>query len=538
MSAPGPSSPFPKPAVPRPATARHAPTIDSVTTINDDGSHYKLQPADVRGRFTHWRRLSAYALIVLYLALPWIPVGGYPALFLDVATRRFHFFGYTLAAQDAWLLFFGVSGLGFILFFITALLGRIWCGWACPQTVFLEHVYRVIERAIEGDAPARRALDNAPWDTTKILRRGTKQALFVLVSLIITHLFLAYFVSIPELWDFMRADPSEHWAAFVFVFFSAGVIYFNFAWFREQLCIVICPYGRLQSALVDDHSLVIGYDTNRGEPRGKLRRPSATDLGDPIGYSSHDALSERAEKGNLIGYSAFAGSPTVGLGDCVACNRCVQVCPTGIDIRHGLQLECIGCAACIDACDEVMTKIKRPTGLIRYDSLVGFAGAATRWLRPRTIAYAVLLCVGITVAGFSFISIKPASFTVFRMTGAAYFVDHDTVRNQFMLRLLNKHSSPVALTVSIETTMKGVTTTGFGAPVTLAPLGEQVTPLVLSVTRHHYAGPFKFTVHVRAAAGMDLKREVQFLGPDPRLLREDEEARDKQEKAKEGKHDR
>ena len=500
MSAPGPSSPFPKPAVPRPATARHAPTIDSVTTINDDGSHYKLQPADVRGRFTNWRRLSAYALIVLYLALPWIPVGGYPALFLDVATRRFHFFGYTLAAQDAWLLFFGVSGLGFILFFITALLGRIWCGWACPQTVFLEHVYRVIERAIEGDAPARRALDNAPWDTTKILRRGTKQALFVLVSLIITHLFLAYFVSIPELWDFMRADPSEHWAAFVFVFLSAGVIYFNFAWFREQLCIVICPYGRLQSALVDDHSLVIGYDTNRGEPRGKLGTPDA--------------------------------------GACVACNRCVQVCPTGIDIRHGLQLECIGCAACIDACDEVMTKIKRPTGLIRYDSLVGFAGAATRWLRPRTIAYAVLLCVGVTVAGFAFTSIKPASFTVFRMTGAAYFVDHDTVRNQFMLRLLNKHSSPVALTVSIETTMKGVTTTGFGAPVTLAPLGEQVTPLVLSVTRQHYDGPFKFTVHVRDAAGMDLKREVQFLGPDPRLLREDEEERDKQEKAKEGKHDR
>ena len=496
MSDPGPTFPFPKPAPPKaPVAARHAPTIDSVTSINDDGSHFTLHPADVRGRFTRWRRISAYALIVLYLALPWISVGDYPAIFLDVALRRFHFFGYTLAAQDAWLLFFGVSGLGFALFFLTALLGRVWCGWACPQTVFLEHGYRAIERMIEGDAPARRALDQAPWTAAKFLRRGGKHLLFVLVSLVITHLFLAYFVSIPELWGFMRGAPGEHWTSFVFVFLSAGFVYFNFAWFREQMCIVICPYGRLQSALVDDHSLVIGYDSARGEPRGKLGTPDA--------------------------------------GACIGCNRCVQVCPTGIDIRHGLQIECIGCAACIDACDEVMTKVNRPTGLIRYDSLVGLAGEATRWLRPRTIVYGVLLMVGVAVTGFAFSTIKTASFTVFRMTGAAYFVDHDTVRNQFMLRLLNKHSNAVALTVAVETQTPGVKVTGFDAPVTLAPLGEQVSPLVLSVDRHHYAGPFKFVVHVRDAAGMDLRREVEFLGPDPRLLREDEAER--AAKAKEAK---
>ena len=292
MSAPNNILPFPKPSAPRPpgAQVRHQPNRDSVTTINDDGSRYKLHPADAPGRFLFWRRFSGWALIVLYFVLPWVPVNGYPALFLDVTRRRFHLFGWTLAAQDMWLLFFLVTGVGFSLFFITALLGRIWCGWACPQTVFLEHVYRRIERFVEGDAPQRRLLDAAPSSAGKILRRGTKHVLFIVASLAITHLFLAYFVSIPELWGFMREAPGEHWAAFVFVFLAAGVLYFNFAWFREQLCIVICPYGRLQSALTDDHSLVIAYDKQRGEPRGKLGTPDA--------------------------------------GDCVACNRCVQVCPT------------------------------------------------------------------------------------------------------------------------------------------------------------------------------------------------------------------
>jgi cytochrome c oxidase accessory protein FixG len=266
MSEPPNITPFPKSSAPRPAAApaRHAPTRDSVTTINEDGSRYFLHPADAPGRFRLWRRLSGWALIVIYVILPWVQVNGYPAVFVDIVHRRFHFFGWTLAAQDAWLLFFLVSGVGFSLFFLTAMLGRIWCGWACPQTVFLEHIYRRLERWIEGTAPLRRALDAAPWTAGKVFRRGFKHALFILVSLAITHLFLAYFVSLPELWEFMCLAPGEHWTAFVFVFISAGILYFNFAWFREQLCIVICPYGRLQSALTDEHSLVIGYDAQRG----------------------------------------------------------------------------------------------------------------------------------------------------------------------------------------------------------------------------------------------------------------------------------
>ena len=460
-----------------------------------------MYPADVHGRFSTARRLSAYVLVAIYLLLPWIPVKGYPAVFLDLAERRFHFFGLTLAAQDAWLLFFGVSGLGFALFFLTALFGRLWCGWACPQTVFLDHVYRRIERWLEGDAPARRALKAAPMTANKFVRRAVKHLLFAFASLLITHLFLAYFISIPHLWLYVHEAPREHWASFVFVFVAAGILYFNFAWFREQLCIVICPYGRLQSALSDDHTMVIGYDARRGEPRGKLGAPEA--------------------------------------GACIDCNRCVQVCPTGIDIRHGLQLECIGCAACIDACDDVMVKVDRPTGLIRYDSFKGLTGGITRWIRPRTLLYGALLAAGITVASFAFSNLKPANFLVYRMPGAAYFVGKEEVRDQFMVRLINKRTTPTVFKVTTEGLPPGVRQTGFGAPVTLAPLAELVSPLVLLFERQDYRGPFLFTVRVTDGDHtFTLSREVEFMGPDARLLHEEEaEHAPEQAKSKEGKHD-
>lgn len=474
---------------PPPHRPLHRPAVDSVTTINADGSHHSLQPGDVRGKFSTARRISGYFLIAIYLLLPWIPVRGYPAVFLDVAERRFHFFGFTLVAQDVWLLFFGVSGLGFALFFITALFGRVWCGWACPQTVFLDHVYRRIERWTDGDAPARRALGAAPITMGKAARRVAKHFLYILVSLAITHLFLAYFVSIPQLWLYLHEAPGEHWTSFLFVFVTAGLLYFNFAWFREQLCIVICPYGRLQSALSDDHTLVIGYDAQRGEPRGKLGVPEA--------------------------------------GACIDCNRCVQVCPTGIDIRHGLQLECIGCSACIDACDEVMTKVHRPTGLIRYDSLVGFAGGITRWFRARTVVYGVLLLCGAAAATFAFSTVKPLNFQIYRMNGAAYFVGADEVRNQFMVRLVSKSTAPATFRVSTEGLPAGVRQTGFNASVTLAPMAESVSPLVLLIERKAYHGPFKFTVKVlNPATALTLSREVEFMGPDARLLEEEDHAKD------------
>ena len=511
---PTPSSPKDAPNPPRytyrsPKLApAPKPSRDSVTTIRSDGSRPFLYPADTHGRFTRARRWSALGLIVFYLSLPWIKIGGYPAAFFDIAERRFHLFGLTFAAQDMWLLFFVITGLGFSLFFITSLLGRVWCGWACPHTVFLDHVYRRIERFIEGDAVQRRALAAAPLSFNKIVRRTAKHTLYILASATIAHLFLAYFVSLPEVWSMIRSAPTEHWSAFAFMAISTGILYFNFAWFREQLCIVICPYGRIQSALIDDHSLVIGYDAARGEPRGK-----------PAGRSHLGR--ELAHAPLVADVAASASEPT--LGDCIDCHRCVHVCPTGIDIRHGLQLECVGCTACIDACDDVMTRLHRPRGLIRYDSQNAFTGKPTRFLRPRTIVYGILLLIGASVASWALSTVKPANFGVTRITGAPYIVDADHVRNQFLVRIVNKRNEPEQFTLQLQHG-GDLRQTGFTAAVEVPPLGEIVQPLVLRQPRATYDGPFHFAVEITNADGdFTLKREVEFLGPEPRLLREEQQ---------------
>ena len=481
------------------------PRRESVTTIRSDGSRVFLFPTETQGRFTRARRFSAYALIAVYLLLPWIRINGFPAVFLDVAERRFHLFGVTFAAQDMWLLFFVITGLGFSLFFITALLGRVWCGWACPQTVFLDHVYRRIEKWIDGDAVQRRALQAAPWTARKILQRVAKHTCFILFSALITHLFLAYYVSLPEVWEMVQAAPTEHWGAFAFIVVATAALYFNYAWFREQLCIVLCPYGRLQSALIDDHSLVIGYDVKRGEPRGKIRGQGTGDRSQP----------------NL---SPVACLLSPDQGSCVDCSKCVQACPAGIDIRQGLQMECIGCTSCIDACDSVMTRLGQPRGLIRYDSQKGFQGKKTQWIRPRTMLYFVLGIVGATVATWAFASVKPANFGVTRMTGAPYIVDATTVRNQFLVRIVNKRNTPARFVLRVQQGTPDMRQTGFERAVEVAPMGELVQPLVIQQPRGTYSGPFDFQINVADPNGkFQLARNVEFLGPEARLLREDTE---------------
>jgi cytochrome c oxidase accessory protein FixG len=223
----------------------------SLGSINEDGSKKTLHPADVAGKFTRGRRIVALLILIVYVSLPWIQVNGFPAVFLDVLNRRFHFMGLTLAVQDLWVGFFLVTGLGFSLFYVTALFGRVWCGWTCPYTVFLEHVYRRIERWIDGDAAApsarRRTLDAA-----KITRRVIKHTIFIVISLLIAHIFLSYFVSIKGLYEMMHHSPKHHFMAFGVVLFLTAGLYGAFSWFREQFCVIMCPYGRLQSALSDD----------------------------------------------------------------------------------------------------------------------------------------------------------------------------------------------------------------------------------------------------------------------------------------------
>ena len=460
-----------------------APNRDAVTTINEDGSRFMVHPADVSGRFTHGRRIVGYALIVWFVALPWIQINGHPALFLDIAARRFHLFGFTLAFQDTWMLFFVVSGLAFSLFYVTALWGRVWCGWTCPQTVYLEQVYRRIERWIEGDATARRKLDAAPISPGKIGKRLFKHGLFIVVSFLIAHIFLAYFVSLPGLWERMTHSPLEHWHGFVFVFGATIVLYGNFAWFREQLCIVICPYGRFQSALIDSHSKNVAYDATRGNPPGKPRDPAA--------------------------------------GDCIDCRRCVQVCPTGIDIRQGLQLECVGCAACIDACDDIMDKVKRPRGLIRYASEEELAGRVTRWIRSRTVLYTLLLTIGAGIALFAIVNVEPIHVSATRMTGSPFYVTDTVVRNQYQLRLINKTDHPIGFTISVEA-LDGpaIQTAGFEQAVTIEPMGESLATLVVLVERGDFEGNFPVRLTVTGnPGGIAIDRVVDFLGPNPAMLR-------------------
>lgn len=460
------------------------PTIDSVTTINQDGSHYILHPADVHGRFTVARRLFALCLIAVYVLLPWIPINGNPAVFLDVENRRFHLFGLTFLAQDLWLAFFVVSGVGFALFYLTALFGRLWCGWACPYTVFLEHVVRRLERWIEGDATSRRRLDNAPWNSAKILRRGLKLLSFFLASLVIAHFFLAYFVSLPRLWKMMMHNPLDHWMAFSVVMFLTVALFFCFSWFREQFCIVLCPYGRIQSALTDDHTLTVGYDKGRGEPRGK------------------------------------AGSP--GAGDCINCLRCVQVCPTGIDIRNGLQLECIGCSACVDACNDVMKKLDRPKGLVRYDSMQGLQGKRTRWIRPRIVAYTVLMAVGVLALGLTMRRLHGFQATLTRMTGAPYYVGEAGVRNQFQLRIINKQQTEQEYRVTLDKAPQGTLLGGVSGSLKVAPQSEQQQVLMIEIPRAVYTGKQSMQISVTNAAMQDTQLiEFEFTGPNPRLLTED-----------------
>lgn len=462
--------------MPRAAASKKHPNLDTVTTINPDGSRYFLHPADVSGPFTAARRLFGLILLAVYVALPWIPVRGYPALFVDLAHRRFHFFGVTFAVQDAWLLFFVITGLAFALFYITALFGRIWCGWACPYTIFLEQVYRRIERFIDGDATVRRKLDAAPWGPVKVTKRVVKHGVFVAVSALIAHVFLSYFVSIQGLYEMMRVSPLEHAKAFGVVLFFTAALYFSFAWFREQFCIVLCPYGRFQSVLTDDHTLVIGYDRKRGEPRGK------------------------------------AGDATAGA--CVDCNRCVQVCPTGIDIRDGLQIECIGCAACVDACDAVMTKLERPTGLVRYDSLHGLKGEKTRWVRPRILVYSVLLALGLAVMTVSLSQVTAFKVKLVRMTGTPYYVTETAVRNHFQLRIVNKQHEAVRFRLVLKDAPAGAVLAGGEAIRELAAMDEELIAAPIEVSRANYAGPFHFRVTLERENGEPIAAvSGSFIGP-------------------------
>ena len=426
----------------------HLPVLpDVLGTISQDGRRRLVVVADVRGRFHTARYVAFFLLIGLWAVLPWIHIQGAPAVFLDVEARKFFLFGLTFNAQDSWLLFFLVSGLGFALVFATALAGRAWCGWACPQTVFLDGVFRPIERWIEGPRESHLRRDAGKYTPERILRKIAKHALYLVAAILIAHIVLAYFVSIPRAFAMVRSSPSEHPEAFTWVLGITALFYGNFAWFREQFCVVMCPYGRMQSVLLDDDSLVVGYDMKRGEPRGKKNTP--------------------------------------GAGDCVDCKRCVVVCPTGIDIRNGLQLDCIACTACIDACDDVMDRLKRPRGLIRYDSPNGLEGKRRRIVRPR-----ILLYTGLGIAGLlaTFIAARMRTdfeANLLRLSGAPYTIVDGEIRNSFDLHIVNKRSTSETFDIQVEPA-PNLTVIEPVSEIRLDSLADAHAPLFLSMPRSKF----------------------------------------------------
>lgn len=471
---------------------KKTPNLDSVTTINEDGSHYTLEPADVRGRFTLWRRLVGWGLLLAFFVLPWVKVGKYPAFFFDVANLRYHALGLTISVQDLWVFFFIITGLGFSLFVVTAVLGRVWCGWTCPYTLLNEHVFRRIERLIDGDAQKRRKLAAAPWTGEKVFKRVVKWAIYVFMALAVSHTFFAYFQSTDRMGAIMRTSPTENLTLFLMVYGLAAILLFCFAWFREQFCVVMCPYGRLQSAMTDDDSLIVGYDVDRGEPRGKASDPSN--------------------------------------GDCIDCRRCVQVCPTGIDIRNGLQMECIGCAACIDACDEIMLKLNRPTGLVRYDSLRGLEEKKRKFWRPRIFIYGVLGLLGATVFSLAFIY-KAKSFNaqITRIAGAPFVTNETSVSNLAQVRLINKRQEPVSFELNMARAPEGLNLIVSEESLSLAPEEEKIVRFTMSMNGEQWDGPFETVIEIRSTYdNHTYMKKFPFLGPAPNYFKRLEKQREEE----------
>ena len=378
------------------------------SVVSQDGSLYaarqKIHAREVSGRFSRLRVIAMFALLGLFYVLPWVTWDGRQAVLFDLPARKFYIFGLTFFPQDFFLLTWLLIIAALSLFFFTALAGRLWCGYACPQTVWTE-AFMWMERLTEGKRQQRIKLDRGPWTAEKVLRKASKQFLWITFSLYTGLTFVGYFSAIrtlvPNLFDASLGGWETFWALFY-----GFATYGNAGYMREQVCKYMCPYARFQGAMFDRNTLIISYDANRGEPRGSRARGT-----DPR---------------------------SVGLGDCIDCTLCVQVCPTGIDIRKGLQLECIACAACIDACDDVMDRMHYPRGLIRYATQNSMDKMPTRIVRPRTVIYAVLLMALIVGFGVAVSHRQLVEVDVLRDRNALYRdIGDGLIENVYTVRLVN-----------------------------------------------------------------------------------------------------
>ena len=377
---------------------------DKVATVDKKGKRLWVFPQQPSGRMHNKRKLATVLYLLIFFSLPFIKVNGHPVFLINVLERRFILFGQIFWPQD-----FFIFALGMILFIVfialfTVVFGRVFCGWACPQTVFMEMVFRKIEYWIEGDAAEQKMLAKAPWNTDKIIKKSSKWVAFWIVSFIIANTFLAYLIGVDELKQMIREPLSMHIGSFVTLVVFTTVFFFVYLWMREQVCTVICPYGRMQGVLLDRDSVIVAYDYGRGEQRGKFHKNEQRTI-----------------------------------GDCIDCNACVRVCPTGIDIRNGTQLECTNCTACIDACDRMMTAVGLPTGLIRYASEANIAEKRPWKFTWRMKAYSVVMALLLGVLAFLLASRSDVGVTLLRTPGQLYQEQpNNQMSNLYNYKLLNK----------------------------------------------------------------------------------------------------
>ena len=390
---------------------------DSIATVDEQGKRIWVYPKKPHGKFYNLRTVVAVILLGLLFSGPFIKIGGQPLLLFNIFERKFVILGVAFWPQDFYL--FGLASITFFVSIIlfTVVFGRVWCGWACPQTIFMEMVYRRIEYWIEGDSNQQRKLNAAPWTTGKIIKKVSKQIIFFTIAVLIAHVLMAYLVGIEQVELIVTSSPYDHWGGFIAMAFFSVLFYWVFSSFREQACIAVCPYGRLQGVLLNKDSMAVSYDFNRGEPRGKLKK----------GVVPEDA------------------------GDCIDCKLCVHACPTGIDIRNGTQLECVNCTACMDACDEVMIKVDKPKGLIRISSYNAIIEGSKSIFTSRVIAYSIVLLALISLTSFLMLGRSDIDATMLRAPGQLYQkTEEGKIQNLYNVLFVNKTYDPVELEVRLK----------------------------------------------------------------------------------------
>lgn len=391
---------------------------DRIATVDAKGKRKWVFAQKPKGRFYNIRTLVSLGFFALFFALPFIKMNGRPLFLFNIPEAKFIIFGKIFWPQDFFI--FGLTMVTFIIFIVlfTAAFGRLFCGWVCPQTIFMEMLFRKVEYLIEGDAAQQKVLNNSPWTGKKIRIKALKHGAFFFLAFIIANFFLAYIIGVDELWHIISEPVSKHFLGFLSILIFSGIFYGVYAYFREQACTVVCPYGRLQSVLLDRNSMIVAYDYKRGEPRGKYKKEQAAEL---------------------------------NTGDCIDCFQCVKVCPTGIDIRNGTQMECVGCTACIDACDKMMDAVGRPKGLVRYASEAGIADGKKLKYTGRMKFYTVLLVILAGLLTLLLITRKDIQGNIVRARGQLYQErGTDSLSNLYTIKIVNKTLKDIPVTLKLE----------------------------------------------------------------------------------------